>query len=209
MQIANCADLCGFRSDGRPPHLTALLPVALRALAQRPQQRAAVTVLGFMSRRCTKREKEMLRVAGFVEAAVRWLSHCQTSATRVCVLQAAGELASPHQSPLLVVALLPFLSADNKGGCLEEATLYFLNAIQSSKRPLPELAGSAEAAADVAARLVQLLAHAPEPALSRGWGICLERVIKPADWQLLLSAGLLQPALFFRALTSSRSDTRW
>ena len=91
----------------------------------------------------------MMRAAGFVEAALHWLPHCQTIVTCVCVLQAAGELASPHQLPLLVVSLLPFLSADNKGGCLEEATLCFLNAVHSSKLPLPELTGSAEAAADV------------------------------------------------------------
>jgi hypothetical protein len=125
----------------------------------------------------------------------------------VRVLLAACDLAQPQQLPPLMAVLLPdLMAADEKG--LDTAALVLFNTSRSLNLPLRELFGSEEAAAGVATRLVQLLAHASDEIFRAAWFTCCQLSVNVINRQLLLNAGLLQPAHFVRAMASSHVGVR-
>jgi len=200
--------LCGLIADDRAPHLTSLLPVAVRGLqpARPPQQRSAVALLSFMMLSCNTKEQESMQAAGFVSAAIHWLPSFRSNPARVCVLQATSELAQPHQLAPLMAAVLPDFMAEGK--TLESAALLLLRIAQSASHSLLELFGSGEAAAVVATRLVQLLAHPSDEILEAAWLTCLNLWRRDTNRQLLLDAGLLQPTLFEQSMASNQTGIR-
>jgi hypothetical protein len=186
------------------------MSAALRGLQPRsPQQRSAVILLSTRLRQCNcnKEEREAMQAAGFVSAVISWLPSFRSNPTRVRVLLAACELAQPQQlAPLMNVLLPDLMAADEKR--LDTAALVLFNTSRSLNLPLQELFGSEEAAAGVAARLVQLLAHASDEIFRAVWLICCQLSVNVINRQLLLNAGLLQPAHFVRAMASSHVGVR-
>ena len=199
-------------AEDPPPHLNSLVSAALRALqpAHSPAQRSAVAVLGCMLQNCSGKKKKAMRLAGFVDAAIHCLPTFRSTDTRIWVLQAAIELARPQQlTPLMAVLLPDLMDADVDEGMLHAAIEALDLTIRCWNLPLEELFGSAEAAAGVATRLVQLLAHPSDEILRTAWHICSHLWNNGADQQLLLNAGLLQPAHFEHAMASSRVSVRF
>ena len=80
--------------------------------------------------------------------------------------------------------------------------------IQTWDMTLWDLFASDDAAAAVATRLVQLLAHPSGPILHATWLVCSQLSENSAHRQLLLDAGLLQPVHFALAMASTDADTR-
>jgi len=161
---------------------------------------------------CSADEREAICAAGFVNASVLCLDALPV-ASRLVALEAAIALARLPQLPPLMAALLPQLLADSRTtpaqAAAEAAAVACLcRAVHSSGWALSELLGGERAAAAVAERLVQLLGRASGPTLGLAWAATAELAACAADLDLLLDAGLLQPALFSRAMASGRDDCR-
>ena len=204
-----CAIFCELTVDDRPLHLTALVSAALRALqpTQSSAQRSAVAVLSFMRRQCNDEEREAMRAAGFVDAAIYWMPSFRLNPMRVRVLQAACELAQPQQLPPIMAALLPdLMAADEKR--LEAVARFLFDTCRSLNLPLEELFGSGDVAAGVAARLIQLMGHPSHRILKAALFVCCQLTQHRTDEKLLLDAGLLQPAHFAPAMGSSDAVIR-
>ena len=203
-----CVALCGCVADNsaRSPHLSALLPVALAALAQPPHpQRAAVLAISIMFSSCSPEQRATIAAAGFVRPAVSWLSSF-LPVWRLQVLTAACRLARPPQLPLLT-AVQSRLFIRNQEQAVKVTASCLFDAIKASELTLGELFDGAESAAAVAAHVVHLLARTSGQTLLELWWICVQLSFAAVNLKLLLDAGLLRPALFSRAwLRCARPD---